>query len=624
MAAPGPVPALPDTERRTHYAITASVGPLDVGFALYGDGTDYPNWLKVYVNNVETTSYTLSSPSGALGAIARPITDAQVTFLIAQTGTIQIVGARRPRRVSQFTENQGVAARDQNQALNDIEAQNREFWDMKARIIQGVPGDAFPVLIPATRAGTIIGFDGAGNLALYTTAAGATPVVSLTNGLIFDTRGLAALATIPVTTTFIETAGYSAVGDLGAAIYIKIGGTAPGAFQSADGQWWGLAENPVNACQFGLNIAAAAATNRAALQAASDYLNALNGGTCWIPAGTYTIDNAVNVAARVTFRGMGAGTNISLANLTSHAFDLQGGYCRILDMQITAPTAKTGGAGVNASPGTGEFIIDGVYMNAMWDGVRINASLGWTVSNSRITAVQNVGIRISGGSDIMQVFNVVVTAPGALGAGGRAGIEHTGSAGDLTVSGNCQFVGTSYGVLLAPTTADIASCRFSQMLCDQNAIGLYITPNGGAASVSRCTFSQCDFTSSFLAGIMLETTAGARVDDMSFNQCHVNFNGANGVTIADTGVVNVRFTNCLVANNNPNGISIAANVGKVKLIGNIIGAGGSITGNASSGVLIAAGTGDYITVIHNNLLGNAAAITNGATGIHNTVTPNDV
>ena len=110
-----PIPALPDAERRTEYPIAAATGPFDVGFALYGNSTDYASWLEVWLNGVKltaTTDWTLSSPSGLIANLLRPITDAKVTLAQASTGTLEIVGARRPRRTSQLTENRGVPARD--------------------------------------------------------------------------------------------------------------------------------------------------------------------------------------------------------------------------------------------------------------------------------------------------------------------------------------------------------------------------------------------------------------------------------------------------------------------------------------------------------------------------------
>jgi hypothetical protein len=148
-----PVPSLPDIERRKQYSLpVASTGPLAVGFAIYGDATDFTDWIQVFINGTLTTAYTLASPSGSVATLCRPISDAQITFTTAQTGTVQIVGARRPRRTSQFTENRGVAARDINQVVSDLVAQNRETWDWRSRVIQGVPGDNFGVLSPADRA----------------------------------------------------------------------------------------------------------------------------------------------------------------------------------------------------------------------------------------------------------------------------------------------------------------------------------------------------------------------------------------------------------------------------------------------------------------------------------------
>jgi hypothetical protein len=170
--APPPVPALPDTERLTAYSLTNSTCKCALGFALYGDSTDYGNWLQVLVNGVSVNpadpsfGWVISSPTGPLATIPRPITDAILTFNVAQTATVQIVGARRPRRTTEFSENRGVAARDLNQALNDIVAQNRETWDkVNNLIISGGAGSA-NLTIGAPVTGGIPGG------LLYTTLAG--------------------------------------------------------------------------------------------------------------------------------------------------------------------------------------------------------------------------------------------------------------------------------------------------------------------------------------------------------------------------------------------------------------------------------------------------------------------
>ncbi|MDA9508095.1 hypothetical protein XI09_26350 [Bradyrhizobium sp. CCBAU 11386] len=191
---PPPVPTLPDAERRTSYSITASTCNCNINFAIFGDSTDVGNWVQVWVNGVQVPqsgNWTITSPTGPLATIPRPITDAVLTFTTAQTGTVEIVGARRPRRLSQFGENRGVAARDLNLAITDLVAENREQWDALIRTMTAPPGDTqVPMVLPSAsnRASKILGFDANGGVAIYSQVGGGTgnvtgPVSSINNDL---------------------------------------------------------------------------------------------------------------------------------------------------------------------------------------------------------------------------------------------------------------------------------------------------------------------------------------------------------------------------------------------------------------------------------------------------------
>ena len=274
---PPPVPGLPDAERRTAFTLSASTCACSVGFALYGDSTDYQNWVEVFVNgalvnyNDPISGWTITSPTGPLAKIARPITDAVLTFNSAQTGTIQIVGARRPRRVSQFNENMGVPARNLNQVLTDLTAQNREVWDkindVTGRAVLAPPGETISLLpAMATRANQNACFDANGNLIncasvsgtfyagagiLFTgsnpttisaipnnpnvvaplTKTGTNPIVlscptcntSPNSGAApFPSRAAAALIDLSAYST-ITTQGYATAGDGGGAVFQKVG-----------------------------------------------------------------------------------------------------------------------------------------------------------------------------------------------------------------------------------------------------------------------------------------------------------------------------------------------------------------------------------------------------------------
>ncbi|HET8921270.1 MAG TPA: hypothetical protein VFN27_16545 [Xanthobacteraceae bacterium] len=134
--APPAVPALPDNIRLTTYTNVSTTCACAVGFQIYGDNADVDNWIQVYLNGIRTLStdathpWSLSSVTGPLSTIPRPITDAVLTFNSAlTTTTVVIVGAERPRRLVTFSESQGVTARQLNQAFNTMFAELRENWD---------------------------------------------------------------------------------------------------------------------------------------------------------------------------------------------------------------------------------------------------------------------------------------------------------------------------------------------------------------------------------------------------------------------------------------------------------------------------------------------------------------
>lgn len=213
-AAPAPVPALPDTERRTTYGpLNPGICACAVNFALYGDGTDYQNWVEVFVNGAlvpAAGNWTITSPSGPIANLPRPITDAILTFNPPVTGIVQIVGARRPRQTQQFSEG-GVTARALNQRLTDITAILRETWDktndVTGRAVMAPPGETLALLpVLASRANMGACFDSNGYLTSCIAAAGST--IAGGNGILFTgtnpttiSNNIAAGANVTITGT---------------------------------------------------------------------------------------------------------------------------------------------------------------------------------------------------------------------------------------------------------------------------------------------------------------------------------------------------------------------------------------------------------------------------------------
>jgi hypothetical protein len=293
FAQPAPVPALPDTERRTSYSITASTCSCSINFALFGDGTDFSNWLEVFLNGTRVNfndanfGWAITSPSGSLANLARPITDAVLTFTVPQTGTVQIVGARRPRRTSQFQENQGVPTRNFNVVLSDLTAQNRETWDklndVTGRAVLAPAGETLAILqSAATRANQGACFDSGGNLASCTSVPGSTFIAG---------SGIKFTGSNPTTISFDS----SVLATILNAFCTLTPGTCASIYDYGNAVWWGADPTGVADSATAIN-AALAATN-----------------TVVAPPGTFRIASAIKMQPNTRFT-CAAGATITQAN----------------------------------------------------------------------------------------------------------------------------------------------------------------------------------------------------------------------------------------------------------------------------------------------------------------------
>src|SRR6184192_3296780 len=77
--------------RLTTHKVNNETGPLKVGLPLFKPGANYRRWIEVWVDGKllrPVRDWTLSSPSGPLETIPRPITDAQITFTSPRNGEV--------------------------------------------------------------------------------------------------------------------------------------------------------------------------------------------------------------------------------------------------------------------------------------------------------------------------------------------------------------------------------------------------------------------------------------------------------------------------------------------------------------------------------------------------------
>lgn len=144
-------PSLPDEERITSYTIAvADNGPFVVGFDIYADGDDADAMVECWLDGVQQVgNWTLTSDTGAdLSILARPITDAKITFDDTITGELVIVGARRPRQASVLTNGVSIPADTHNRRYQDLMATAREQFDLRSRLYMAPPGETGGVVIP--------------------------------------------------------------------------------------------------------------------------------------------------------------------------------------------------------------------------------------------------------------------------------------------------------------------------------------------------------------------------------------------------------------------------------------------------------------------------------------------
>jgi Pectate lyase superfamily protein len=471
---PAPVPALPDSERRTAYTITASQCNCAVNFQLFGDSNDFQNWVEVWLNgtrlnfNDPTFGWTITSPTGPIGNIARPITDAVLTFANQQTGTVQIVGARRPRRASQFSENQGVSARNLNQVITDIVAMLREVWDkindVTGRTVQAPPGETLSVLPPISgRANMGVCFDSGGNIVPCVGSSAGSFAAG--DGITFTGTGPTTISTnaasLPSTfdTAFCNTVGFVIVRLTGA---WACDNSIP-----ASVKWFGATGNGTT-------------DDSAAFQATETAMEAI-GGTMYIPPGSYKIGTAINITGHIVVNGSGFQTTS-----TNYGFG------------STTPGFDTRASGFHAS-----VIICGVANSAF--NVATTDSI--VLQNFQVTypAVGNSGVA---------ALNLGTAAGGATGANINSVVKDVminGAGVGIHVQDWIQFeFNNLYHTF---NTIDI----IAENTVGINANGVTTAASAGDSKIINSTFYDTQGNQA----ILIESGAGYRIINNKFN-------GANG------------------------------------------------------------------------------------------------
>jgi hypothetical protein len=548
---PGPVPALPDAERRTSYSISSSICSCAVGMQLFGDSTDYANWIEVFVNGVlipQSGNWTISSPTGPIATIPRPITDAVLTFTAAQTGTVQIVGARRPRRTTQFQESQPVPTRNFNQVFSDIIATQRELWDktndFTGRGVFAPPGETLKML-PALANRQNMGacFDSGGNLQPCVAASsgsfiagngisftGANPT-TITNNIAAGT-GITLTGTNPITVATNFTPGTAAsqnTGTSGANVPLLNGnntwsGTNSFPAFAFGGKPWFDVTSAANSCAAA--VLDGVTDDTTAIQCHVNYMHTTyNGGAVYFPPATncalIATTGGVTIPSGVWLEGSGA-NNVGTSCIKT-ATDL-----KVLSFQISGTTCPSG----NHYGGMEKISVFG-YNNAaatqdtVWIGDNCNVTIKDSIIWYGANALKNRGVDSAIQNSFIWGYTSALTSNGAnwyfrvkFDQPGGTGSTHAYLQGaniaGLTTAENtfveCDFSGTYTDSVLISDTNNSSVTKFiagifSSPFIQTNA--RYVQVSGSEFGSATMTVTAGTLVMSSSVGLTAITVTGA-------------------------------------------------------------------------------------------------------------------
>jgi hypothetical protein len=336
------------------------------------------------------------------------------------------------------------------------------------------------------------------------------------------------------------------------------------------------------------------------------------GGVLYFPGGSYKVSSALTINSALTVYGDYHNTLITTTSATANIFTVTSPYVRIIGLNLDSSATRSAGWYIDINDTSYvQCSVTDCEMRNWIGGIRVKGTSS-TIESCKLyngIATTGVAIRVDGGFDIT-VRDVVSDSAADI----YAGIYVT-EVGDLTIQ-DCNLIHCGQALYLNPQAGQtVASVWAINTFFDTSIRGLNITPDGAAAAVVRCSFTQCWFSSHSLQGAYLAVLNGATVSGVYFNACQFYLNTGDGLAVASTGVEDVHVRGGAAAGQAAaTGISFAADVSEFSVIGAKIGAGDGIVANLY-GISVAVGTGGNYTIADNILRSNTTSpLVDGGTG----------
>lgn len=429
---------------------------------------------------------------------------------------------------------------------------------------------------------------------------------------------LAAIDTTKITAIYLRESGregmflwlagdYSALitADTQQGIYVKATAIAATA-----GSWVRVYNGPVSVKWFG-----------ARGNSTSDDTVAINAAIAmakhiYFPTGTYRTTSAIVIAATgYTLQGAGKNvTTIAPAFASGDCFTVGSvagiDSVAIRGMTIKPTVTKTSGAAIRTIEVANLITLDDIYIYGGYDGIAFeanssNSSVCQHLSNFFIRDCTNAGIRIGGGTGMIQDLFISQGNVSACGTG----IQLTNVSG-LYMQDVDVVLSTSKGLWFTPGAGGkVIFCFFNNVLADTSGSdGWLFGASGGMVASVTCT--DCWSAASGGHGI----NYASAVYGMSWKGGMIRANVGHGINFAVGGKISISKTQIMHNSRNTsaayNGVNFASGVTDVTIEGCFIGAGGydyaaGGTNYQGYGIYIAAsGSTANIVITENNLTGN--------------------
>jgi parallel beta-helix repeat protein len=440
----------------------------------------------------------------------------------------------------------------------------------------------------------------------------------------YESRAVAAAATIPGATNFLRVAGYATAGDGGEALYKKV--TAPGApqawhFQSADGGWWELADDDPNVKQLGAK-GDDSTDDTAAVEATHAYVVDKGGGSWWFPPGLYRVSTITITTSHIHVRGSGKQATVIVSTGTTDGIIIgsatpEYSWISLQNLSIVAlsGTVKTSATGLYVQKTTEVYIAD-LYINGFQYGI-VN-------DNAHFNRYER--IRISGG--LVDGVGVWVAGDGSATGALENYFSHVfveGNANPLLATGwgfliedsqaaffdHCTAIYCSHGAKIKPSNAanKVEHVWFTTCLMDFNHYNGFWIETGASETVRRVVYADGWASSNGEYGILIDGVANEMI---SIEGNEIFNNGKQGIWAKVAA--DIEISNNDIAGNSADtastyaGIQLgeapSAIVTGVRAVSNKSGSGGGFANLQSYGMYVAASASDYLIIGNNDFRNN--------------------